>query len=126
MAKVLIIGPNYFNFLPATESAFSRLGWEVSVMAYDNPIHPYTSWMKWKYKLSRHRDRMQAKSRAAFADTVLTAFRAVRPELVFILNGDINTEVALSIGDDCETVVIRSGTGQYDGLRLVAVCGLAE
>ena len=89
MAKVLIIGPNYFNFLPATESAFSRLGWEVSVTAYDNPIHPYTTWMKWKYKLSRHRDRMQTKSRVAFADTVLADFRTVRPNLVFILNGDI-------------------------------------
>ena len=74
MPKVLIIGPDYFNFLPAVEKAFTRLGWEASVAAYDNPIHPYTVWMKWRYKLSCHRDRLQARSRAAFDVEVRARF----------------------------------------------------
>ena len=89
MPKVLIIGPNYFNFLPAVEKSFSELGWEPCVLAFDNPIHPYTTWMKWRYKLSRHRDRLQKRSRIAFNEEVRTRFEACHPDLVFILNGDI-------------------------------------
>ena len=89
MSKVLIIGPNYFNFLTATREAFSRLGWEVSVLGYDNPIHPYTTWMKWRYKLSRNRDRLQERSRALFATEAKGRLHSFRPDLVFLLNGDI-------------------------------------
>ena len=95
MPKVLIIGPDYFNFLPAVEKAFTRLGWEASVAAYDNPIHPYTVWMKWRYKLSRHRERLQERSRAAFDAEIRARFAATRPDLVFILNGDILENAAL-------------------------------
>lgn len=95
MSKVLIIGPNYYNFLPAMSEAFSDLGWEPLLLPYDNPIHPYTAWMKWRYKLSRHRDVLQEKSRSAFREEVMARFDSFRPELVFVLNGDILDERTL-------------------------------
>ena len=89
MSRVLIIGPNYFNFLPAVEKAFSELGWETDVLPFDNPVHPYTPWMKWRYKLSRHREALQARGRAVFRTEAISRLDAFRPDLVFLLNGDI-------------------------------------
>ncbi len=89
MNKVLIIGPNYFNFLSATRLAFELLGWETQVCHYDNPIHPYTTWMKWKYKFSLNRRAMQRRSRYVFNTLLQQRFEEYKPSLVFILNGDI-------------------------------------
>lgn len=89
MRRVLIIGPNYYNFIPAVERAFSSSGWETDSIAYDNPIHPYTTLMKWRYKLSCNRERMQNKSRSLFCREAKERFDRFRPDLVFVLNGDI-------------------------------------
>ncbi|MDO4949954.1 MAG: DUF3880 domain-containing protein, partial [Bacteroidales bacterium] len=89
MKKVLIVGPNYFNFLSAIGKAFEELGWSAEVCHYDNPIHPYTTWMKWKYKVCRDKETLQQKSRAQFNTLLLQRFEQSRPSLVFILNGDI-------------------------------------
>lgn len=86
---VLIIGPNYFNFLTATENAFKRLGWNTAVESYDNPIHPYTTVMKWRWKLSRHKETLQKKSRKAYNAYILEQFNRINPGMVFIMNGDI-------------------------------------
>ena len=86
--KVLIIGPDYFNFLSAAATAFRSLGKEVSVLPYDNPIHPYTTLMKWRYRLG-DKEKLQAESRALFAQTAREAFDGFRPGLVFIMNGEI-------------------------------------
>ena len=125
MRKVLIIGPNYFHFLPAVKTAFSRLGWDPAVEGYDNPIHPYTSWMKWRYKLSFRRDVLQQRSRERFQREVLERFRAVRPDLVFVLNGDIlenetldafregGARVALWLFDNRERLPLSSGQAAH-------------
>lgn len=89
MKRVLIIGPNYYNFLPAVSEAFRELGWEAVVVGYDNPIHPYTGWMRLRYRISRHRERLQQKSRADFRRNIEARFSALHPDLVFVLNGDI-------------------------------------
>lgn len=86
--KVLIIGPNYFNFLTATARAYETLDWETSVLPYDNPIHPYTTLMKWRYKLG-NKEKLQAESRDFFAQTAKAQFDDFRPDLVFIMNGEI-------------------------------------
>lgn len=87
--KVLIIGHNYYNFLSAVREAFTELGWEAVVSGYDNPVHPYTRLMKIRYKLSRHRDRLHEESMDRFSKEALERFRAVQPDLVFIMNGDM-------------------------------------
>ena len=88
MSKVFIIGPNYYNFLPAVESAYRELGWETVVSGYDTPVHPYSGLAKLRYKLSRDRDGLIARSREAYQNEVLTVFEQNRPDLVFIMNGD--------------------------------------
>lgn len=86
---VLIIGPNYFNFLNATSNAFCRLGWHSVTESYDNPIHPYTTFMKWRWKLSRHKDILQKKSRSYYNSYILDRFHEIKPDMVFIMNGEI-------------------------------------
>ena len=87
--RVLIIGPQYYHYLNACEHAFNELGWDAVVESYDNPIHPYTPTMKWRYKLSRDRAALQRKSRAAYAVYIERRFQEIQPHVVFIMNGDI-------------------------------------
>lgn len=85
---VLIIGPNYFNFPQATKAAFEREGWNTSVDLYDTPVHPYTTLMKWRYKLSLNKERIRQRSKDKYNDHVLEVFRNTRPQLVFVMNGE--------------------------------------
>ena len=93
--KILIIGPRYYNYLDAAAAAFGKLGHEVVVEPYDNPIHPYTPMMKVRYKLSRHKERLQERSRTLFNAFILKRFGETGPGLVFILNGEILYEETL-------------------------------
>ena len=89
MNKVLIIGPHYYNFLGAVDDAFRELGWQTDVVGYDNPVHPYTAWMKCKYKLSKDKEGIRKKSRACFRSFIERRFTDFQPDVVFIMNGDI-------------------------------------
>lgn len=86
--KVLIIGPNYFNFLKAAADAFEALGWTPSVLPYDTPINPYTTLAKWRYRLG-NKEKLQADSRRRFALQARRIFDSVKPDFVFIMNGEI-------------------------------------
>ena len=83
--RVLIIGPQYYHYLNACEYAFKELGWEAIVESYDNPIHPYTTTMKWRYKLSRDKEALQRKSRMAYATYIEKRFEEIQPNVVFIM-----------------------------------------
>lgn len=89
MKRVLLIGPVYYNFLPAVASAFQDLGWETFVEGYDVPVHPYPVWMQVRYKLSRDQAALRQKSRDSYRLYIEKRFRDCKPDLVFILNGDI-------------------------------------
>ncbi|MBQ0122253.1 MAG: glycosyltransferase [Bacteroidales bacterium] len=86
--KILIIGPNYFNFLTAAAHSCEELGYEIQVLPYDNPIHPYTTLMKWRYRFG-NKEKLRSESRAFFAQTVLSTFKNFSPDIVFIMNGEI-------------------------------------
>ncbi|MBP8851232.1 MAG: glycosyltransferase [Breznakibacter sp.] len=88
MSKVLIIGPNFYNFCTAVARAFNTHGWEVFVEKYDNPIHPYTTSMKWRYKFACDKPKMRDKSLARYQTYIIERFNEVKPDLVFLLNGD--------------------------------------
>lgn len=118
--KVLIIGPHYYNFLPAVDNAFRELDWQTEVIGYDNPVNPYTPWMKCKYKLSRDKERMRKKSRAKFSTFIKQRFTEYQPDVVFIMNGDIfeaptldffrqSAKVALWFFDNRETIPVSIG-----------------
>jgi len=89
MNRVLIIGPNYYNFLPAVDAAFRELGWETAVAGYDTPVHPYTFGKRLRYKLSLHRERLVRQCRSAWQGVIQQRFEEVRPDLVFVMNGDL-------------------------------------
>lgn len=88
-SRVLIIGPKYYHYLNACKHAFNELGWDTMVESYDNPVHPYTPLMKWQYKLSNNKAALQHKSRMAYAAYIEKRFEEIRPDVVFIMNGDI-------------------------------------
>ena len=91
MSKVLVIGPNYFNFLSAVRSAFEDLGWKAYAEGYDNPVHPYNVLNKLRWKFDSDHDKLVAASRRSFRKHIEKRFRALKPELVFIMNGDMLT-----------------------------------
>lgn len=87
--KVLVIGPRFHYFNQSVESAFAALGHEVKVVAYDNPVHPYSLANKIRYKLSSDKDQMKKQSREASKEYFETAFSSFMPDLVFMMNGDM-------------------------------------
>lgn len=97
MSKVLIIGPNYYNFLPAVAEAFRSLDWEPFVEGYDMPVHPYSGLMRIRYKTSRDPEGLQRESRAAFRAFIERRFAEICPQLVFVLNGDMLEAATLDL-----------------------------
>lgn len=89
MKRVLIIGPRYYNFLSAVGSAFRSLGWDPVIEGYDNPVHPYTPWMRIRYRLSRNKAALRSEGRIAYQSYILQRFSSSSPDLVFIMNGDM-------------------------------------
>jgi spore maturation protein CgeB len=89
MSKVLVIGSNYFEFNRSIADAFTELGWSVTVESYDNPIHPFKGWLKWRHKFSLNREKLKEKSRVKYKKYILEQFLSIHPDLVMIYNGEI-------------------------------------
>ena len=89
MTKVLIIGPKFHYFNGCIERAFLTLGYETRTLAYDNPVHPYNWVNKVRYKFSQDKLRLKRQSRALWQSEVNRAYEQYRPELVFMMNGDM-------------------------------------
>jgi spore maturation protein CgeB len=89
MKKVLIIGPNYFNFNQSIQCAFKTLGWQTVVESYDNPIHPFRGWVKWRRKFSFNRQKLKDRQDEKFNQHIIEVFNQEQPDFVFVLNGDI-------------------------------------
>lgn len=89
MKRVLIIGPNFHYFNASIERAFQSLGWETLVDAYDTPIHPYTLWNKIRYKVYPDKIALRLKARQHYDVYIRERFDSFRPDLVFIMNGEI-------------------------------------
>jgi len=89
MPKLLLIGPNYFNFNNSVKAAFENLGWSVHVEGYDTPIHPFKGMMKWRRKFSLNRNKLKQKQDAKFNHSVTDVFKREKPDLVFVINGEI-------------------------------------
>ena len=88
MPRVLVIGPQFYHFLPAVEAAFRESGWTVRVEGYSAPVHPYRWYNRCRYKLSRNKTELERRSLDRYQACVLRVFEDFRPELVFVLNGD--------------------------------------
>jgi phage antirepressor YoqD-like protein len=89
MSKILIIGPNYFNFNQSLKNAFQALNWDVHLESYDEPIHPFSGWLKWQHKFSLNREKLREKHTEKYQKYIISQFLKFNPDLVLVLNGAI-------------------------------------
>jgi len=87
--RVLLIGPNFHDFNRYIAAAYEELGWSVTLEPYDTPVTPYTLWNQLRYKLTSRKEEMREHGRQLFSEQVRQVFDAVRPELVFLVNGEM-------------------------------------
>lgn len=87
--RALIIGPKFHYFNQSVERAFRALGYETRILAYDNPVHPYTLDNKILYKLASDKLALKKESRALFHLEAELAFEDFLPDVVFVMNGDM-------------------------------------
>lgn len=89
MNRVLVISPDYYHYPNALSTAFRNLGYEVDLLTYDTPVHPYSTKNKVSYKLAgkRQKNNIVENSRAKFSSEAEALFNDRKPELVFIVNG---------------------------------------
>ncbi len=87
--RALIIGPKFHYFNLSVERAFRALGYETLILAYDNPVHPYTLDNKIRYKFAGDQLALKKESRALFHLEAELAFEEFLPDVVFVMNGDM-------------------------------------
>ena len=87
MKKVLIYGPNYFNYTQNVGKSFENLGWQTKVICYDVPVHPYNFQNKIRYKFSVNKSEFSNKNRQKNQDEIRKTYDEFEPNLVFLLNG---------------------------------------
>lgn len=89
MKNVLIIGPSFFYFNQSIADAFEELGFKTEVVSFDEPVHPFHWRNALMHKFSPRKEKLKEKSRKLFNVSIRNTFDRVRPDLVFIYNGDI-------------------------------------
>ncbi len=87
MKRVLVYGPNYFNYTQSVGKCLEQLGWKSKVVQYDVPVHPYNLCNKIRYKLSDDKDHFSEKNRQQNQTEIRKTYDEFKPNLVFILNG---------------------------------------
>jgi spore maturation protein CgeB len=106
MPKILIIGPQYFNFNQSIKDVFISLGWEVHLESYDEPIHPFSGWLKWQHKFSPNREKLREKYTVKYQKYIISQFLQFNPELVLVLNGTILKSDTLTLFRKTAKVVL--------------------
>lgn len=89
MPKVLIISSPFFGYERSVGRAFEELGYEVRIENYDEPIHPFTGWLRWHHKFSLNKERLREKSRQKYKLYIEHIFDQYKPDIVFSYNGTI-------------------------------------
>ena len=106
MSKILIIGPDYFNFNQSIKEAFQTLGWETHLESYDEPIHPFHGRLKWRHKFSFNREKLKEKQIEKYKNYITSRFFQIKPDLVFVLNGAILKPETLTLFRQTAKVVL--------------------
>ena len=104
--KLLLIGPNFHYFLASIGRAFEVCGYQIHTCAYDNPIHPYTTLNKWKYKFAQDKEALKQQSRRHYDLYIREQFDSIQPEIVFVLNSDNLLPVTLDYFKQASKVII--------------------
>lgn len=93
--RVLIISSNYFGYHLSVARAFEKLGFEIKVETYDEPIHPFKGLLKWRHKFSFDKESLRQKSRAKYNNYIKSIYGEYKPNIVFMFNGTILEESTL-------------------------------
>lgn len=91
MKQVLVIGPDYFGYTESVARAFLAVGYRAEILNYDNPIHPFRGLNKLRFKLAPDKEQLKRANREQWQPEVRACFDSVKPDIVFILNGDLLT-----------------------------------
>ena len=89
MAKVLIISAPFFDYQVSVGRAFRKLGYDVHIETYDEPIHPFKGLLKWRHKFSPRKEQLRQASRLKYKQYIEKVFSEYKPDIVFIYNGTI-------------------------------------
>lgn len=87
MPSVLVIAPNFHYFAQSISRAFEQDGYRVHCEVYDTPIHPYNCLNHLLYKIG-NKSALKEQSRQNYKKYILSIFKSLQPDLVFIVNGD--------------------------------------
>lgn len=87
MKKVLIIGPEFFDYNLSVERAFQNLGFATKVLGYFGGTVTSAK-ERIAYHLSKDKALFFEKIRRRFNDNVLQVYNQFKPDLVFIIQGN--------------------------------------
>lgn len=89
MEKLLIISSPFFDYQKSVGRAFEKLGYEVRIETYDEPVHPFKGLLRWQHKLAINKEKLRQKNRIKYNAYIRTRYDEYQPNLVFIYNGNI-------------------------------------
>ena len=97
MQKVLIIGPEFYDYNLSIATAFSNLGFETKVIGYHGSMTTSAK-ERVRYHLSRDKKDFFEKIKRQFNEDILKTQQAFKPDLVFIIHGgDVFEETVASL-----------------------------
>jgi spore maturation protein CgeB len=87
MRKVLIIGPDFFDYNQSIERAFINLGFETKVIGY-TPGQVRSLKEKFQYHITRDKDIFFNKIKKEFNQDVSDLYNSFKPDLLFLIQGN--------------------------------------
>jgi len=85
--KVLIVSSPFFGYQESVARAFNTLGYSTRVEIYDEPIHPFKGWLKWRHKFAIDKEKLREKSRKKYSMYIKQVYDEFSPNIVFLYNG---------------------------------------
>ena len=74
--------------------------------SYDEPIHPFSGWLKWQHKFSFNREKLRGKHIAKYQKYIVSQFLKCKPDVVLVLNGAILKQDTLTLFQQTSKVVL--------------------
>ena len=106
MFKIFIIGSSFHHFNQSVKNSLQTLNWDVHLESYDEPIHPFSGWLKWQHKFSLNREKLKEKYAVKYQNYIISKFLHFNPNLVLVLNGTILKQETLTFFRQTAKVVL--------------------
>lgn len=103
MKKVLIVGPEFYNYYLSVEKAFKNLGFQTKTISYETDVSSFGE--RIAYHLSFDKAAFMEKKRKRFNDDVLKIYSSFKPDLVFIIQASEVYKETVEKMKDCKKVL---------------------